>query len=215
MKNLKWQNPGPLGFAVWLVQVIGSVVSFVEAIFVAQELIVIVKIKCCEIHDYTEMKVIYVYYAVAIYGGIERVLVDKMNSLANMGYDVFLLTTNQGNHPLPFTLNKQIHFDDLNVQTHLQYRYNGFRRYWERFRRNMQLYKRLSVKIHAICPDIIVTATNGYISELAKIKGNVPLVVELHTGFDYVMEDTEDSWLRRMQLRCLRKKLHKADVILS
>ena len=159
------------------------------------------------------MKVLYVYYAVAIYGGIERVLVDKMNCLANMGYDVFLLTTNQGNHPLPFTLNKQIYYDDLNVQTHLQYRYNGFRRYWERFRRNRQLYKRLSVKIQAICPDVIVTATNGYISELAKIKGNVPLVVESHTGFDYVMEDTENSWLRRLQLMCLRKKLHKADVI--
>jgi hypothetical protein len=39
VKNLTWQNPGPLGFAA----------SLVEELFVAQELIKTVKLKCCGI----------------------------------------------------------------------------------------------------------------------------------------------------------------------
>jgi hypothetical protein len=37
VKNLTWPNPGPLGFAA----------SLVEELFVAQELIKKVKLKCC------------------------------------------------------------------------------------------------------------------------------------------------------------------------
>ncbi|MBQ8712980.1 MAG: hypothetical protein IJ551_09235 [Prevotella sp.] len=40
-KNLAWQNPGPLAFAA----------SRVEELFVAQELINKVKLKCCGIKD--------------------------------------------------------------------------------------------------------------------------------------------------------------------
>jgi len=158
------------------------------------------------------MKVLYVYYAVAIFGGIERVLVDKMNLLANMGHDVFLLTSNQGNHPIPFNLAQEVHHEDLNVQTHIQYRYKGVRRYWERYRRSFLLYKRLSDKIREIRPDIIITSLNGYISELVKLKGTIPLIVEVHTGYDYVMEDVTTFW-RRMQLKSLHRDMHKADVI--
>ena len=158
------------------------------------------------------MKILYVYYAVAIFGGIERVLVDKMNMLANMGYDVFLLTANQGNHPIPFDLAKEIHYEDMNVQTHIQYKYNGLRRYWEHFRRSVLLCKRLSDKIREIRPDIIITSLNGYISELVKLKGTTPLIVEVHTGYDYVMEDVT-TFLRRMMLKNLHRNMHKADMI--
>lgn len=158
------------------------------------------------------MKILYVYYAVAIFGGIERVLVDKMNLLANMGHDVFLLTANQGNHPIPFNLAQEIHYEDMNVQTHIQYRYNGLRRYWEHFRRNVMLYKRLSAKIREIRPDIIITSLNGYISELVKLKGTTPLIVEVHTGYDYVMEDVITIW-RRMKLKAFHRNMHKADMI--
>ena len=40
------------------------------------------------------MKLLYAYFAVAIYGGIERVLVDKLTLLPKMGNDVYLLTAN-------------------------------------------------------------------------------------------------------------------------
>ena len=82
-------------------------------------------------HKSGKMKLLYVYHAVSIFGGIERVFVDKMNCLANMGFDVSFLTANQGTHPLPFKLDTRIHYEDLNVQVHIQYQYKGLRRYWE------------------------------------------------------------------------------------
>jgi len=62
---------------------------------------------------------------------VERILIDKMNALVSMyGYEVYMLTTNQGQHALPFALHPGVRYEDLNVQTHLQYRYSGWRRYW-------------------------------------------------------------------------------------
>ena len=160
-------------------------------------------------------KIVYVYYAITAFGGIERVFVDKMSCLADMGYEVYLLTANQGPHHLSFPLSDRVHFEDLNVRTHLQYEYKGFRRYWERFWRNKQLYKRLSEKIQMIQPDILVCSTNGYISELVKLKGDIPLIVESHAGFDNVIEDTDVSLRRRIERKHLLKKLYKADVIVA
>ena len=51
------------------------------------------------------MKLLYVTDAFAVFGGIERVLADKMNYLAeHLGYEVFFLTVNQGEHSHPFPL---------------------------------------------------------------------------------------------------------------
>ena len=161
------------------------------------------------------MRIVYVYYALAIFGGIERVLIDKMNGLVELGCDVYLLTANQGCHSLPFKLDERVHYNDMNVNTHFQYRYNGLRRFFERFMRNRLLFRRLSDNIHRIKPDIIVTTTNGYISELAKLKGNVPLIVESHTGYDYVMGDIEKSLLRRIEQKRLYNRLHRADIIVA
>ena len=49
------------------------------------------------------MRVVFVYPALAIWGGVERIWVDKMNLLVNLyGYDVYLLTYNQGSHAVPY-----------------------------------------------------------------------------------------------------------------
>ena len=62
------------------------------------------------------MKLLYVTDAFAVYGGIERVLAVKMNYLAEHGFEVVLLTVNQGNHANPFSLHPSIKCIDLDVQ---------------------------------------------------------------------------------------------------
>ncbi len=48
------------------------------------------------------MKILYVSDAMAVWGGIERILVEKMNYLAETyHYDVHMITSNQGSHPIP------------------------------------------------------------------------------------------------------------------
>ena len=47
------------------------------------------------------MKIVYVYDSIARIGGMERILTDKMNYLAEIyGHKVYLITSSQGNHPL-------------------------------------------------------------------------------------------------------------------
>jgi glycosyltransferase involved in cell wall biosynthesis len=159
------------------------------------------------------MKLLYFHYAIATFGGIERVIVDKMNSLANMGYEVFCITANQGKNPLTFKLNDNIHYEDLNVRTYVQYKYKGLHRYWERFKRNLLLNKRLYEKIKQIRPDIILTSTNGYITDLVRFKSNIPLIVEFHTGFDYIHDNTNTSWYNHYYLKRLLMTLKKANGI--
>ena len=77
------------------------------------------------------MKIVYIVRIFAIWGGLERVWTDKMNALSNMlGYEVCLVTTDQGNHSVPYPLNKNIRHIDLDIRFVQQYRYNGLKRYW-------------------------------------------------------------------------------------
>ena len=75
------------------------------------------------------MRILYTFRSLAIWGGIERVLVEKMNHFVRTcGYDVYMLTTDQGDHIVPYHLENHVHLEDLSIQFHKQYRYSGFRR---------------------------------------------------------------------------------------
>lgn len=126
------------------------------------------------------MRILYIFRSLAVWGGIERVLVDKMNFLAGHGYEVYLLTTCQGNHSIPFDLKNRVHVEDLGIQFHLQYRYNGLRRLWEDFCRTKRFEERLYKRIRSIQPDVIICTTTDSVYSIVKKKGKIPLVVEAH-----------------------------------
>ena len=48
--------------------------------------------------------------------GTERVMSDKMNFLATRGYDVSLVTYEQGMHPMAFSLHPSIRYFDLGTR---------------------------------------------------------------------------------------------------
>ena len=65
------------------------------------------------------MKIVYVNDAVAIWGGLERLLVEKMNLMVErLGYEVHLVTESQGSHPFPYPLHPNIIHTDLGVGLH-------------------------------------------------------------------------------------------------
>ena len=162
------------------------------------------------------MKILYVYDAIANWGGVQRIFVDKMNSLAaDYGAQVYLLTTNQGEHQFSYPLHPAVRYKDIQIQLHWQYRYKGLRRYWERFRRHRLLIKRLEKEIKRIQPDVIVSTIPLYIPELLKIKGKAKLVAESHSGYDHVMENDNIMWRRRIEARLLCRQLQKVDVLVS
>lgn len=128
------------------------------------------------------MKVLYIFRSLAVWGGIERVLVDKMNYLTSMyGYEVYMLTTCQGNHPVPYQLNNAVHLEDLGIQFHLQYQYRGLKKMWDCWSRTKRFERLLSERIKEIHPDVIICTTADPVFSIAKLKGEIPLVVESHS----------------------------------
>ena len=162
------------------------------------------------------MKILYIFRSLAVWGGIERILVEKMNYLSKVyGYDVYMLTSDQGNHPIPYHLEESVHFEDLNIRFHQQYQYSFLRRIWV-VRRLKRLYeKRLTERIRQIQPDIIICTTADHIELLGKLKGSIPLVVESHSICLRTIEDG-NCWLRRKWYSFhYLKTLSKVDVVVA
>ena len=128
------------------------------------------------------MKLLYITDALAIYGGLERILVEKVNLLRSIyGYDIHLITLNQGDHPVLFSLNSEIKYSDLGILFHQQYNYGGIKRLFEIKRLNSLFKSRLRIKIMEVEPDVIVCARIDLVRTIDKVKGNIPLVFESHT----------------------------------
>jgi hypothetical protein len=115
------------------------------------------------------MTQLYVTDAFAVWGGMERVLADKMNYLSEFyGYDVVLVTVNQGGHSIPFSLNPQIKHVDLGVRFHQQYAYSGVKRFLIYRKLVAQLKDKLSNALSQINADIIICAKLDFVGVLNK-----------------------------------------------
>lgn len=158
------------------------------------------------------MKILYVFRSIAVWGGIERILTDKMNWLVAHGYEVTLLTTDQGEHAVPYEQDSRIRHHDLGICFHHQYRYGGLRRLWDVWQRRRRFRQQLAVQLQVEHPDVIVCTTADDVGMLAKLKGHTPLVVESHTICSRLVDTGRLRRLRRWwQLRQLRR----ADVLVA
>ena len=128
------------------------------------------------------MKIFFVTDAFAVWGGMERVLADKMNALAGQyGWEVTLITTNQGEHPLTYELHPNVRHVDLGVRLHQEYQFRGFKKLLKRRELKHILKNRIKRVVDDIAPDIIVCVKLVFSPVLTDLKGDLPLVVESHT----------------------------------
>ena len=161
------------------------------------------------------MRIVYVTDAFAIWGGMERVLADKMNFLADCcGYEIFLLTCNQGAHPIPFQLHNNVRCEDLNIRMHQQYSYHGIKRLYVRKQLQQTLKQRMQEALGRIKPDVIVCVKLDFVRLLNKVRNHVPLIVESHT-LCHAERFEGVSWLRRIHIRSIKKAIGKADAVVS
>lgn len=161
------------------------------------------------------MRIIYVTDAFAVWGGLERVLADKMNYLVGQdGWEITLLTTNQGGHQITYDLHPDIKHMDLGVRMHQQYQSRGFRRLLKRRELKRALKERMKQALLTIRPELIVCVKLDFVSVLSKLKGEIPLVVESHTLCKSEKMDGA-GWLRRMYVWTLKRSIRKADVVVS
>lgn len=160
------------------------------------------------------MRILYTFRSLAVWGGIERVLVEKMNHLASMyGDEVYMLTTDQGEHPIPYQVVDGVHLEDLRIQFHRQYCYSGFRKIWDGWQRTRLFEKRFSERLLQFQPDVIVCSTADPVYSIAKVKGRVPLIVESHSICKRTLG--EKGLRQRFVAYLLRKGLKKTDCLVA
>jgi glycosyltransferase involved in cell wall biosynthesis len=161
------------------------------------------------------MRIVYVTDSLAICGGIERVLTDKMNYLTNdYGYDVVLMTLYQGPHKFPFVPTGGIEHFDINVRFNVQYEYRGLSRFYKRWKLEKQIIHRLTSAISELKPDVLVCVKYEYADLLCAIKGDIPLVVESHTLCN-AEKIEKTSFFRKMHMCKVKRRIRSADVLVA
>lgn len=161
------------------------------------------------------MKLLYICDALAIFGGLERVLIEKANWLVEHGgYEVCLLTVNQGNHSICFPLHQDVSHEDLDIRFYGQYHLP----FWRRVIRNRQLHRlfreRLKSKIRQLAPDIIICTRLDYICDVVRLKGGIPLVFESHSSCLASCFEG-DGIFRRFHVWYLQQAVKKADMTVA
>ena len=145
------------------------------------------------------MKIIYITDALAIWGGMERIIVEKVDELTKRyGYEMFLITTNQGDHPIPFPLHPLVAYHDLDICFYKQYQFSGIRRLLKKLELKRLFHQRMIEQISQIKPDLIVCCRADMAEEVAKVKGNIPLVFESHTSRN-AQRFVRAGWYTRMK----------------
>ena len=133
------------------------------------------------------MRILYINDAWAIWGGVERVLIDKMNYLADAeGYEIYTITYDQGTNSIPFPLSPKVIYRDLNVRLYHHYRYHGLKKYYDRYKLERLLIKRLQSEIKEIKPDVIVCPRIDLLGYILKAKESIPLVYESHSSYKWI-----------------------------
>ena len=162
------------------------------------------------------MKIMYVIRVFAVWGGVERVWTDKMNALAEIpGYEVCLVTTDQGNHKVPYPLHEKVRLVDLSIRFTQQYQYKGLRRYWIYWKLVKLFQRKMEVFLKSERPDILITNASELSIFLIKCKGEIPLIVESHGIFDRPFHMQEMTITNRIKRFFHNKALSRADRIVA
>lgn len=142
------------------------------------------------------MRILYINDAWAIWGGLERVLIDKMNYLADTEeYEIYSITYDQGTNSIPFALSPKVIYRDLNVRLYHYYRYHGLKKYYCRYKLEKLLIKRLQSEIREIMPDVIVCPRVDLLDYILKAKGNIPLIFESHSSYKWMAIEKKGLFL--------------------
>lgn len=131
----------------------------------------------------TPLNIMYVYYHMAYTGGVVRVLSDKMNYLSLNGFNVSLITYEQGEHPIIFPLNANIKHYDTKTPVFPLYKYNIWTRIYKQLKINRVFRNRLQNIVDQIHPNIIITIAGDQMSchAVTKLNTKAKRIIESHS----------------------------------
>lgn len=170
------------------------------------------------------MKIVYIVKSLALKAGVERVLIDKMNYLSDVsGYDLTVITYEQGVHPISFPLSKKVKHIDLHLCFYLLYQYGIMKRIWCHLKMRNSFRKQLRQHIDQINPDIILCTTYSYalISIITQIGHHSKKIIETHIERNSLERDNSFgkikalSLLNKMYNKYILKQIKKCDALVT
>lgn len=138
------------------------------------------------------MRLIFLYPNLTQKAGTERVIIDKLNYLAdNAGYDIVILTYEQGDHPIGFPISPKIKHFDFNICFHRLYKLNRALRLYKKIKLEKILQKRYNAFVKTYRPDIVTTVTY-YVESLrviARCPTNCIRILESHVDKRFLLNN--------------------------
>ena len=160
------------------------------------------------------MRAVFVLRSVAIHGGVERVVADKMNYLAEQGHDITLVTYEQGKHPCVYQLNDNVRLVDMDCRFYTLYRYRLPVRLFKMWMMSWRFKKRFHRFVAEHHPDIIVTVSNSaeFLRQIM-MAPNVKKVLEAHGAYPAIM--TSSQFLGRCKNLLFRRAVRLSDAVIT
>lgn len=165
------------------------------------------------------MKIFYLISSLANPAGTERILIDKMNFLSEKGYEIYAITYEQGERPIPFPLSPKVNHMDLDVPFYQQYKYPIFQRLYIHWKLSKELKRKLTSIIQQIKPEIVI-ATTYLLTEIKIVTGlkdNSKKILESHMAKEWIgLNKTNNPFMRivrNIHKSLLYNKIKKSDVL--
>lgn len=171
------------------------------------------------------MKIAYISPHFRHLAGTERVLIDKMNYLADkVGVDVMMVTFEQCSLPIAYPLSSRVKHIDLDVRFYSLFRYNWFVRPFKWFQYNKLLRKRFNQLMDDTKPDIVITTTyHGIVlTMIDKCPTHFVKVLESHIDKRYInindpgtRQNKTDWVLSIYDMKVLNSKAKYFDILVA
>lgn len=136
------------------------------------------------------MKIVYLYHSLSAFGGLERVLADKMNYLAShTGFSIYFITCDQNGAPFSYHLRTEIKHIDLDcIRYHSIYKVSYPKRLYAIYQYEKDYKKHLLKELQKIEPDILVTNTSFNTTLIANLPYPCKKIVESHIAQPFIMK---------------------------
>ena len=140
------------------------------------------------------MKILIIHRSFALVGGAERVIIEKANYLANQGHEVLLVSYEQGQHPIPYVLQSNVKFVDLNCRFFTLAKYPLLIRLYKFFDLKRKLCSLLQQTILDFSPNVVVLASDWQflVGIVVKASKGIPVIAEFHNAYDFIIKKIGD-----------------------
>lgn len=136
------------------------------------------------------MRIVYCISDIRNSGGMERITIDKANYLCeNLGYEVFIITTDSEDKESFYTLSNKVKRINLNINYSEDYSKNLIKRFMLFLKKNKLHKKRLEKKLREIKADIVISVGTDEKNFLPFLKDGSKKIREFHFGKNYRIEN--------------------------